>query len=91
MARSAVKVRNRDPVAGAEPARKCGSDLLSVIRRKCRTSLTANRGCWHARSMSVSVTLNLAAGCSSCRLRPALTHSGCRHGQWRLGRHAARE
>ena len=30
MARSAVRVKNQDAVAGAEPARKCGSDHASA-------------------------------------------------------------
>jgi hypothetical protein len=32
MARSAVKVKNRDLVAGAEPAQKCGSDHARAAR-----------------------------------------------------------
>jgi len=46
--------------------------VLRIIRRECRTSLSANRGCWHAPPMSVSATLTLAPGCSPWRLRPAL-------------------
>jgi hypothetical protein len=33
MARSAVKVKNRDLVAGAEPAQKCGSDHARAARK----------------------------------------------------------
>src|SRR6266581_4110231 len=44
--------------------------VLRIIRRECRTSLSANRGCWHAPPMSVSATLTLAPGCSPWRLRP---------------------
>jgi hypothetical protein len=34
--------------------------VIRLIRRECRTSLTANRAYWRVRPMSVSVTLNLA-------------------------------
>jgi hypothetical protein len=45
MARSAVKVKNRDPTAGAEPAQKCGSDHASATRERpqlrCRRAVLA--------------------------------------------------
>ena len=41
---------------------------LPVIRHECLTSLRANRGCWHGPTMSISVTLTPAPGCSPRRL-----------------------
>ena len=46
-----------------------------VIRRECRTSLSANRGRWHISSISVFATLTPTSGCSPWRLRPALARS----------------
>jgi hypothetical protein len=48
MARSAVKIENRDPVASAEPAQKCGSDHARTAREgsqlRCRRAvLTAQQ------------------------------------------------
>src|SRR5215470_13595730 len=74
---------------GAEPAQKCGSDLLRVIRRECHDvtlgeppllTCPANERLRHAHP---------GGGMLIVELRPAMTHSGCRHGQWRQGRHAA--
>lgn len=43
---------------------------MEVVWRSC------GGDCWHARPMSIFVTLSLAPGCSSWRLRPALAQSG---------------
>jgi hypothetical protein len=51
--------------------------VIRLIRRECRTSLTANRGYWHVRPMSVSVTLTLAPGCPSWPLHSRLGYSNC--------------
>ena len=63
-----------DPANQASTKNACFQQVrvLRVIRRECRTSLSANRGCWYAPPMSVSATLTLAPGCSSWPLRPAL-------------------
>jgi hypothetical protein len=54
-----------DPTNQANTKNACfqQAKMLRVIRRECRTSLSANRGCWYALPMSVSATLTLAPGC----------------------------
>jgi hypothetical protein len=64
--------------------------VLRVIRRECWTSLSANCGCWHAPQKSVSAILTLAPDCHRGGSVRQWRHSGCRHGRWRRGRHAAR-
>src|ERR1700730_200616 len=63
-----------DPTNQASTKNACFQQVrvLPVIRRECRTSLSANRGCWYVLPMSVSATLPLAPECSSWQLRPAL-------------------
>lgn len=63
-----------DPTNQASTKNACFQRVrvLRVIRRECRTSLSANRGAGMPWPMSVSATLTLAPGCSSWQLRPAL-------------------
>lgn len=46
--------------------------LLPIVHGECRTSLSANRSCWHALPISVTATLTLAPGRSPWRLHRAL-------------------
>jgi hypothetical protein len=46
--------------------------LLPIVHGERRTSLSANRSCWHALPISVTATLTLAPGRSPWRLHRAL-------------------
>jgi hypothetical protein len=49
--------------AGAAPGAIPAVGCYAFIRGKCRSSLSANSGCWHAPPMSVPATVSLAPGC----------------------------
>ena len=65
--------------------------LSPIVHGEYRTSLSANRSCWHALPLSVTATLTLAPGRSPCRPLGHRRRSGCRHRRWWQDRHPARK
>ena len=82
-----------DPTNQASTKNACFQRVrvLGVIRRECRTSLSANRGAGMPWPMSVSAALTRRWDAHRGSSVRHWRYSGCRHGRWRESRHAARK